>query len=517
MHKVEVPINYRPNLTYFYRNDRKRWQLEYDLPHEKKVRMILTLPKETADRSVRTIADEKNSDLIKGLLTEKEFQRIAALTGSGLSISEGIQKYLALTALEKGRRAQIADRTLVVRVFSYFMSTEMFLEAKRMIEDKAGAALSDQPKRVAQQIRAVFVAGENMKAKALKRDCGAIGNSFTHFREIEEKHIFEYRTFLLAEVEKRKAFESAMRPKLFNATEAEVRQLMRERAQRGMAPMTAKSNFVTLKKVFQALEAHRHLEKNPALKVPNITLTEKDSVRSSTPTQEQINKILTCEFQQDKRSDFPIKEFLLFAKETGAREGEILHLEWPDIVDGVWRIRSKPNCPTRFGMGWAPKWMKERDIVLSPVALRVLDLIPKASSVGYISKDPTPYPANFIFTCKDRGYEKPKGQRRRTDKISKHWKSLLRAAGVPCVGLDKIVIHDLRRFKNMENKHVKNMSLEEMCRELGNSAKVNQSNYKGEVDPAILEIQAQISKLQAKLLEYQGGDLVSVLGAKKNS
>jgi len=99
--------------------------------------------------------------------------------------------------------------------------------------------------------------------------------------------------------------------------------------------------------------------------------------------------------------------------------------------------------------------------------------------------------------------------------VCKTWKNLLEAAGVPAVGFDKIVLHDLRRFKNMENKHVKSMSLEEMCRELGNSAKVNQSNYKGQVDPKILEIQAQISQLQAKLQEYQGGDAIAILEALK--
>ena len=238
-------------------------------------------------------------------------------------------------------------------------------------------------------------------------------------------------------------------------------------------------------------------------------------MRSTTPTQDQINQILTCEYETDKRVDFPIKEFVLFAKETGAREGELLHLEWSDIENGVWRIRIKSNCPTTYGIGWTPKWLKERDIVLSPVALRVLELIPKHQTVGYIANDPTPYAAQFVFTVKDRGANKPVGQRRRCERVCKTWKNLLEAAGIPAVGFDKIVLHDLRRFKNMENKHVKNMSLEEMCRELGNSARVNQSNYKGQVDPKILEIQAQISQLQAKLQDYQGGDAIALLEALK--
>ncbi len=63
----------------------------------------------------------------------------------------------------------------------------------------------------------------------------------------------------------------------------------------------------------------------------------------------------------------------------------------------------------------------------------------------------------------------------------------------------------------MENEHIKNKSLQERCNELGNSARVNQSNYKGKIDPKIQEIQAQISQLQAKILEYQGDDEISFL------
>lgn len=499
MNQIEVPINYRPNLTYFFRNDRQRWQLEYDLPHIEKVRMILTLPKNTSARSVKGIADQKTSDLNKGILTEREFNKLSSLKG-GLSIAEGLQKYLALTALTKGARVQAADKTLIPRVFSYFMSASAFKEAKQLIE---GQKPPYRPSVL------------KMKEKALVNGCKEIGLSFSHFNQIEEKHILEYRGFLLMEVEKRKVFEKEMRSKLFNALDSEKQQLWRERASCGISPMTAKGNFVALKKVFKALKENKQIDKNPAHEVPNIRLNEKDSVRSATPTQDQLNQILMCKYESDQRTDFPIKEFFLFLKETGAREGEGLHLEWPDIVDGVWRIRSKPNCPTRFGIGWTPKWLKERDIVLTPVALRVLERIPRLASVGYISNDLTPYPANFVFTVKDRGKNKPLGQRRRADRISKTWKSLLRAAGVPCIGMDRIILHDLRRFKNMENKHVKNLSLEEMCEQLGNSAKVNQLNYKGEIDPKILEIQAQISKLQAKLLEYQGGDAVSFLEATK--
>ncbi|GEM_PF-6617647 len=95
--------------------------------------------------------------------------------------------------------------------------------------------------------------------------------------------------------------------------------------------------------------------------------------------------------------------------------------------------------------------LSSTDIVLSPQALRLLDLIPRAETVGYIANDPKPYPAQFVFTVKDRGADKPAGQRRRVDKIDKSWKALLKAAGVPFEGPEKLVMHDTRRFKNMEN------------------------------------------------------------------
>ena len=529
MHKVDVPINYRPNLTYFFRNDRKRWQLEYDLPHTEKIRMILTLPKDTSARSVEKIAYLKSTDLSKGHLTDKEFARLSESNGSGLLIAEGLQTYLALAALEKGARAQDGDRTLVPRVFSYFMSADAFKEAKLLIDgpEDEGEESTEQTEesplgdskteRASGVVRRKWAAsGKKRREQAIENGCKDLGCSFTHFHQIEEKHVFAYRSYLLLEIEKRKKFDGDVRAKMFSASAEEKKLLMEQRAEHGLAPMTARGRFVVLKKVFNCLKLHKQIVTNPCAEVPNIVLSEKDQVRSNTPTHEQINQILACEYESDVRVDFSIKEFVLFLRETGAREGEALHLEWPDIENGVWTIRNKPNCPTKFGIGWAPKWLKERDIVLSPVALRVLELIPKMPSVGYVANDPTPYPGQFIFTVKDRSPKTPKGARRRCDCITGTWANLLEAAGLPTAGMDKIVLHDFRRFKNLENKHVKNMSLEEMCRELGNSARVNQSNYKGEADPEILDIQAQIAQLQSKLQKRQGGDAVSILETFKS-
>ena len=74
---------------------------------------------------------------------------------------------------------------------------------------------------------------------------------------------------------------------------------------------------------------------------------------------------------------------------TGARLGEVLHLEWEDIEDGFWHIRYKPNCPTKFGMGWSPKWEKSRSIPLKSEALEVLENQPRISRWFFPKADGT--------------------------------------------------------------------------------------------------------------------------------
>jgi integrase len=44
---------------------------------------------------------------------------------------------------------------------------------------------------------------------------------------------------------------------------------------------------------------------------------------------------------------------VIFLAETGCRIGEALHLKFADIVNGIWKLREKPMCPTKYRMGWA--------------------------------------------------------------------------------------------------------------------------------------------------------------------
>ena len=51
----------------------------------------------------------------------------------------------------------------------------------------------------------------------------------------------------------------------------------------------------------------------------------------------------------------------------------MFHLEWEDIEDSFWHIRYKPNCHTKFGMDWSPKWKKSKSIPLKSEALEILE------------------------------------------------------------------------------------------------------------------------------------------------
>jgi len=169
-----------------------------------------------------------------------------------------------------------------------------------------------------------------------------------------------------------------------------------------------------------------------------------------------------------------------------------LHLEWSDIKDGVWHIKTKPNCPTKYNqLGWSPKWGKERKIFLTPAAMSILESIPKVPSVGYQKNNPTPFPANFIFVVRD--HKSLQGWRR-TDQVTKTWKGLLKAARLPYDGPDCFIRHDLRRTWNVEAQNYKGVDEVLRAQQLGHSLTVNQRHYSGFVDE---EMQKVLSKLKS--------------------
>ena len=135
-------------------------------------------------------------------------------------------------------------------------------------------------------------------------------------------------------------------------------------------------------------------------------------VRDRLPKPEEIERIMVCHSEI-----MPIVRFIAY---TGARLGEVFHLEWEDIEDGFWHIRYKPNCPTKFGMGWSPKWKKSRSIPLKSEALEVLENHPRIS--------------RWVF---------PKADGSRRDSFYKSWKTLLKKAQV-----EDLQVKDFRNWAN---------------------------------------------------------------------
>ena len=58
-------------------------------------------------------------------------------------------------------------------------------------------------------------------------------------------------------------------------------------------------------------------------------------------------------------------------------------MEWEDFDEknGVWSIRSKPQCPTVYGLGWKPKWDKWRQVPLFDDLIELLKSMPKHKNV----------------------------------------------------------------------------------------------------------------------------------------
>ena len=164
-------------------------------------------------------------------------------------------------------------------------------------------------------------------------------------------------------------------------------------------------------------------------------------VRDRLPKPEEIQRILSCDSKI-----MPVMRFLIH---TGARLGEVLHLEWEDIEDGFWHIRYKPNCPTKFGMGWSPKWDKPRSIPLKPEALEVFENLPRVS--------------RWVF---------PKADGTRRDSMDKSWKTLLKKAQV-----ENLQIKDFRNWSNHILKHENLFTTKEASSYLGHSPMVNESHY----------------------------------------
>ena len=265
--------------------------------------------------------------------------------------------------------------------------------------------------------------------------------------------------------------------------------------------------------------------KNPVRK---IKIPKKGSkARLRIPNDDEIKSLLSVKVDGHSRLWSPIKNIVLFLAYTGCRLREALHAEWSDfdLEQGVWHIRIKPNTPKKDGLGWKPKWNKERDVLLFPEALELLNALPRLESIGNVPVRNAngkivghkAYPANFIFTKREvtflpncpmqleRGYFKcckcdkvgdvdkclyREYTYSRIDDVSKSWKRLKSLAGVD----NTLQLKDLRTYFNSLLRSHYGLSSVEAGRLIGNSEEVNNKHYTSVIDSVLF------AKMQQKSL-----------------
>ncbi len=275
---------------------------------------------------------------------------------------------------------------------------------------------------------------------------------------------------------------------------------------KGLSKSSAKNYRTAVSKVFNKLKKM----KLAALDNPmtDVELPKKGKLtRDRIPSVKEIESIL-CSLGTKVNfspNDSPTDKIIPFALFTGARIGEVFHAEWDDfdLETGYWFIRNKPNCPGVEGIGWSPKWEKERTIKLFPEALSILLSMPKVGSIGTVRNETgekIPVSARFVFPkqqvrvlkscpmfvkhgyyqcfkCKEFVDRTLCGHRQvsysRCDSIKKSWATILRKAGV-----EDLHLHDLRRFFNRVILQERlGFTPEEAGCYIGNSREVNIEHY----------------------------------------
>jgi len=251
---------------------------------------------------------------------------------------------------------------------------------------------------------------------------------------------------------------------------------------------TIKNAVTMVKKVYNCLIDELKLLKCEKPVSTKISLPKKNGlVRNRLASDVEISALLNTRDLNLKsiHSVSPLKEIVSFILFTGARLSEVLHAEWSDfdLDNGIWKIRIKPSCPTRFKVGWAPKWNKARDVVLFTEVIDLLRSLNKVSSFGNVPVrdnngtivNHETYSANFVFPKKEI-VKLENGDREiqysRVDSVKTAWKSLKKRAGVT-----NLQIKDLRTYFNYKLKTYYGFSSKEAGSYIGNSKEVNDLHY----------------------------------------
>jgi integrase len=323
-----------------------------------------------------------------------------------------------------------------------------------------------EPKRLSieEALELYFKVTESRKtANTYYNDLSAINRYFSFFVDSERQFLDEISAF-------------------------DVQMLVRSLDKSGKSESTIKNSVTMVRKVFNCLIEEVKLYKGENPVPAKIKLPKKNGlVRDRLATDEEIQAILNADKPKVKHSSSisPIKEIISFLIYTGARLSEVLQAEWQDfdLENGIWHIRIKPDCPTKFGLGWSPKWRKSRDVILFQEALNVLGSMPKLKTFGKISKrdekgkvvDSTFYPSNFVFPKKETK-KLPDGSIKimytRLDSIKKSWGSLKERAEV-----HDLQVKDMRTYFNHTLKSKFGFSSKEAGVYIGNSEEVNNLHY----------------------------------------
>jgi integrase len=282
----------------------------------------------------------------------------------------------------------------------------------------------------------------------------------------------------------------------------QVQKLINQLEANGLCNATLKSSVAMIKKFFNWFidEAELVQMKNPVpkkFKLPNRGAQVRDRVVSNC----EIQNLLSVDVGSLKNMhNVPIMEIVKFLIFTGARLGEVLHVEFNDfdLETGYWHIQYKPNCPTKYELGWGPKWNKSRDVPLLPEAIQILASMPLRKTEGVVLirdengmiAERKSYSANFVFP-KRVVQKTASGDRiiryQRLDSIKKSWKTVRKAAKI-----QNLQLKDLRTFFNCTLKSTFGLSAKEAGIYIGNSAEVNEKHYTP-ISPAGVE-----SKLRGK-------------------
>jgi integrase len=251
---------------------------------------------------------------------------------------------------------------------------------------------------------------------------------------------------------------------------------------------TIKSIIKKIKGVFNFFIDAEILElKNPVIK--KIRFPQKNGIhRLRLLSDTEVKSLLSVDETQIFKGRFytPLKSIIGFSALTGARFGEVAHLEWSDIdfSSGIWTIRPKPKCPTRFKLGWSPKNHKTRRVILLPQALQILESMPKHKKVyGFVPVrneegkivDHNKYKADFVFPKREK-IKSPNGKidylYSRVDCLKHSFDSMKKIANV-----EDCQIKDFRTYFNHKLKSFYGLTSKEAAKYLGNSREVNDLHY----------------------------------------